>query len=373
MLYSFLHGFFIFYMTFKNPWDDISAQNEEKSKSYSQFDNNHNLGKNFNFKNFEPKKFLRKSSVLKIICIVIGIWLATGFYIVKQEERAIVLRFGRYVRNADAGLHYSLPYPFELVIKEAVTRIRILKVGEEFGQLKSANNRLTENLMLTGDENIVDLAFEVQWRIKNLQDFIFNVREKEITIEDSSQSAIREVIGKTKLAAILTNARSAIEEEAKSGLQKILDSYNFGVEITLVQMLRADPPTQVIDSFRDVQTARVDKESTINKAYAYENNVIPNAIGEAGKINEDAESYAVQKINKAKGDSLMFSQIYDQYRLAPYVTRKRLYLEAMEDLFKNGSITVVDDSLKSVVFIDKKGNSEQNAIAQAALDSVTAK
>lgn len=351
-----------------NPWDEFDKSNKNKSSdednsSFGFFDfvkkdkNNDNgdFLSNLNILlNKTPFKFKIQKNIqlfFVVISIIIGFWFASGFYTIRQEESAIIMRFGKYVRDANAGLHYHAPYPIEKVIKEPTTRVRVLKIG---GDNLSGNNReLGEGWALTGDENIVNLELNVQWKIDNLKKFIFGVRDKEQTIYDATQSAIREVISKRKLADILTSGRGEIEEETKKLLQQMLDSYNLGVNILVVQMLKIDPPAQVIDSFRDVQTARVDKESEINKAYKYRNDILPKVKGEAGKIIEDANGYAIFVVNKAKGDASRFNQVYEQYKNAPFVTRKRIYLETMEELFLKNNITIIDENVKNV-FLDGK-------------------
>ena len=375
-----------------NPWDDFENSNASKKKSNEtnkktsgtrefehEEENDDFLKQVFFFKekndNKQENDFFEKTlsnifnffnnfnklSSLKIMFIVltgvISLWLLSGFYIVKQEENAIVMRFGKYVRDVNSGLHYHIPYPFEEVIKEATTRVRVLKLGGD----DSSNNssKLGEGWALTGDENIVNLELNVQWKIDNLKKFVFSVRDKKQTIYDATQSAIREVISKRKLASILTSGRSEIEEEAKQLLQQMLNTYDMGVSVLLVQMLKIDPPAQVIDSFRDVQTARVDKESEINKAYKYKNDILPKVRGEAGKILEDARGYAISVVNRAKGDANRFNQVYEQYKHAPFITRKRIYLDTMEELFSKNKITIVDENVKNVFLDSKTKDSDQ--------------
>lgn len=359
-----------------NPWDDLKASNNsnsssKKSKSYNDGDGFfHSIGKNTgedssdtifekfnNFSNFFSSKFKIKSSLngfLLAVFAVLFFWFLSGIYIVKQEESAIVMRFGKYSRTANAGLHYHLPSPIETIVKEATTRVRMLKIGGDNG----VKNNLSEGWALTGDENIVNLELNVQWKIDDLKKFVFNVRDKQQTIYDATQSAIREVISKRKLADILTSGRSDIEEETKQLLQQMLDTYDIGISVLLVQMLKIDPPSQVLDSFRDVQTARVDKESEINRAYKYKNNILPKVKGEAGKILQDANGYAIAVVNRAKGDASRFNQIYQQYKDAPFVTRKRMYLDAVEEIFKGKNITIIDENVKNVFLNSSKDKSE---------------
>ena len=221
---------------------------------------------------------------------------------------------------------------------------------------------------MTGDENIVNLELNVQWKIDDLKKFVFNVRDKQQTIYDATQSAVREVISKRKLASILTSERGDIEKETKQLLQQMLDSYNIGVNVLVVQMLKIDPPLQVIDSFRDVQTARVDKESEINSAYKYKNDILPKVRGEAGKIIEDANGYAIAVVNKANGDASRFNQVYEQYKNAPFITRKRMYLDTMEDLLLNNKITIIDENVKNV-FINNNRNIDKRKVAISNIDS----
>ena len=257
-----------------------------------------------------------------------------------------------------------MPYPIEEVIKEATTRVRVLKIGGE----DASETKLGEGWALTGDENIVNLELNVQWKIDDLKKFIFSVRDREQTIYDATQSAIREVVSKRKLASILTSDRGDIEEETKKLLQEMLNSYDIGVSVLLVQMLKIDPPSQVIDSFRDVQTARVDKESEINKAYKYKNDILPKVRGEAGKILEDAQGYAISVVNRAKGDASRFNQVYEQYKSAPFVTRKRMYLDAMEELFGKNKMMIVDENVKNVFLDGKNISNEEKAATESSDD-----
>ncbi len=366
-----------------NPWDELNESNDKQSsvdnKSAEDFfsfkKNNKDNNKDNSSKKDNPDKktsnvfftdinfsipFGFKKNLNLFFCfsfVILLLWLISGIYTVRQEESAIVMRFGKYVRDIGPGLHYHFPYPIEEVTKEATTRVRVLKIG---GDVVSSNN-LGEGWALTGDENIVNLELNVQWKIDNLKKFIFNVRDKEQTIYDATQSAVREVISKRKLASILTSERGEIEEETKKLLQEMLNSYDMGINILVIQMLKIDPPTQVLDSFRDVQTARVDKESEINMAYKYKNDILPKVRGEAGGIIEKANGYAISIVNKAKGDANRFNQIYDQYKNAPFVTRKNMYLEAMGELFTKNKITVVDENVKSILLDNKNKNDDKQA------------
>ena len=385
-----------------NPWDDLESSSENKrkrgassdkksegaqsssknkndifSRSFFKEDNSDNDFFGGFFNNFFSNSKNKKNTLIEKVetfsnfklfmigsAVMAVLWLASGFYIVRQEENGIVMRFGRYVRDAESGLHYHAPYPIEEVIKEATTRVRVLKIGGE----DASETKLGEGWALTGDENIVNLELNVQWKIDDLKKFVFSVRDREQTIYDATQSAIREVVSKRKLASILTSDRGDIEEETKKLLQDMLNSYDIGVSVLLVQMLKIDPPAQVIDSFRDVQTARVDKESEINKAYKYKNDILPKVRGEAGKILEYAQGYAISVVNRAKGDASRFNQVYEQYKSAPFVTRKRMYLDAMEELFGKNKMMIVDENVKNVFLDGKNISSEEKAAADNSDD-----
>lgn len=298
-----------------------------------------------------------KSNNPKIIAIIVlaslVVWLLSGFYTVDPEEEAVVLRFGQYSRIAEPGLNYHLPTPFEAVNIEKVTRIEREEIGfrstATFSgtspQPTSAQRNISEeSLMLTGDENIVDINFEVQWKISNLKDFMFNVSKPKDTVKSAAESAMREVIGNTPIAAALAEGRSTIEQKTKVLLQSILDSYGVGVEIVRLQMLKVDPPAEVVDAFRDVQTARADKEREINQAQTYQNDVIPRARGDAARLIQESEGYKQEVIARSKGDANRFLAVYSQYKLAKEVTRKRLYLETMEDVLQGMDKVVIDNA-----------------------------
>jgi membrane protease subunit HflK len=365
-------------MSYQDPWDVFKKKSDEKVKSVNKntSDNNQKKpDKQTQFINFDFFSYNNKQFVLLAVTILFAIWLSTGVYIVKQEEKGIILRFSKYVRDAQPGLNYKIPYPVETIIKEPVARVRTIRVGES--QASSFHNSLsskynsnssTENLMLTGDENIINVVFEIQWKIDDLKKFAFNVKDQGVTLQDAAKSAIRDVISQQKLASILTNNRAKIEEDIKTLLQEILNSYNIGVEIVLVQMLKSDPPVQVIDAFKDVQTARVDKESEINKALAYENEVVYLAKGEAKRIVEEAKSYATKTINDATGNVARFDKIYEQYKNYPYATRQRMYIETMEDVFSKNQASIVDSNIKNVIISQQGSRIDKETIASQTQD-----
>jgi len=321
-----------------NDFDEIIKHGHQKFKDF--FNNNlHGLGNS-------------KMVALAILGLII-IWLFSGFYIVDPEEQAVIMQFGKYDRTAGPGLNYHIPEPIEHDIKQKVTRIEreeigfksvgTLNIGTAFDSHAVSSHEVPqESLMLTGDENIVDINFEVQWRISNIKDFLFNVDNPKDTVKSAAESAMREVIGNTPIAAAFAEGRSSIEQKTKDLLQKTLDSYGAGVEVVRLQMLKVDPPAQVVDAFRDVQTARADKEREINQAEAYQNDITPRARGDAARLVQEAEGYKQEVINRAKGDANRFSAIYEQYKNGKEVTKKRIYLETMEDVLQGMDKIVID-------------------------------
>jgi membrane protease subunit HflK len=335
-----------------NPW-----QNFGDSKNNNQ-NNQHNNDEDYfvkiadRFIKFFQNNFQR-NVVIIILGAVVTTWCFTGFVVVSPEEKAVVTTFGKYSRILDSGLHYKLPWPIQSVQIETVARVRTIKIGSDDAATQIAKKkgestaRLQQSLMLTGDENIVDMQFEVQWTISDLRSYFFNIANPINTIGNVSHSVIREIVAKIPLAKILTDGRLAIETEAKAEIQQILNDYQSGIEIALVQMLKADPPQQVIDAFRDVQNARVDRESIINRAEAYRNDVIPKIRGEAEATVQQANGYANETVSIALGKAKRFDDIYKQYKNAKFVTRKRIYLETMEGILSKTNKTIVDENLKN--------------------------
>ncbi|MFZ5735741.1 MAG: FtsH protease activity modulator HflK [Pseudomonadota bacterium] len=279
-------------------------------------------------------------SGLGIIVVVLGalaIWGLSGFFRVQSEELGVVLRFGKHVRTVQPGLNYHLPYPIETVLLPKALRVNTISIGVIVSADSSRRGATTqdvpeESLMLTGDENIVDVDFTVLWRIKpdGVGDFLFNIQNPQGTVKAVAESAMREVIGRSDIQPILTGARTTIEGAVQELMQKTLDSYGAGVLVQQVQLQKVDPPQQVIDAFRDVQAARADLERLQNEAQTYANRVIPDAKGRAAQITQNAEGYKQQAIAEARGQSARFLDVYEEYRKAPDVTRQRIYLETME-------------------------------------------
>jgi modulator of FtsH protease HflK len=281
--------------------------------------------------------------------VLVALWGFSGFYRVEPDEVGIVLRFGKYVGGeVPPGLNYHLPYPIETALTPPALRVNKMDIGmrpvEDMRRGTSVRELPEESLMLTGDENIVDVEFSVLWRIKPnaVGDYLFNVQNPEATVKAVAESAMREVIGQSNIQPVITGARDTIASGVQDLMQKTLDSYHAGILVQQVQLQKADYPAQVIDAFRDVQAARSDLERTQTEAQTYANRVVPEARGRAAKIIQDAQAYREQAVADAKGQTSRFLQIYEQYKKAPDVTRQRMYLETMEHILGGTDKTIID-------------------------------
>jgi len=295
-----------------------------------------------------PGNFGGRGAVLLIALAVVALWLLSGFYRVEPDELGVVLRFGKPVNVVQPGLQYHLPYPIETALTPPALRVNKIDVGirlsEETRRGSSLREVPEESLMLTGDENIVDVDFSVLWKVKpnGVTDYLFNIEDPKGTVKAVAESAMREVIGRSNAQPLLTGLRQTVETSVQDLMQKTLDSYGGGILIQNVQLQKVDPPAEVIDSFRDVQAARSDLERLANEAQTYANRVVPEARGRAAKIVQDAEAYRAQTVADAKGQTSRFLQVYDQYKKAPDVTRQRMYLETMERILANTPKTIID-------------------------------
>ena len=302
------------------------------------------------------KLFPNKSpaSVSLIILILLGIWSLSGFYRVGTDEQGVVTRFGEYVRTTEPGLHYHLPFPIESIFKPKVTKVNRIEVGFRTSQTQFTQNSQQrqipeEALMLTGDENIVDLNFTIFWIINDAKDFLFNVRNPQITIKSIGESVMREKIGQTPIDPILAEGKSIVEEEVKNKVQAVLDYYQSGVLITQVQLQKADPPELVIESYRDVQRAKTDEQRLRNEAESYRNDIIPKARGEAERTIQEAEAYKQEVVAKAEGEAQRFLSVYNSYKTSKDVTRERIYLETLEKTLGKIDKVIVDSNAGSGV------------------------
>jgi modulator of FtsH protease HflK len=301
-----------------------------------------------------PGGYFSGMGVAIILLVALVIWGLSGFFRVQSEELGVVLRFGKHVRTVQPGLNYHLPYPIESVLLPKALRVSTLNIGLTLAQDPARNTSTMrdvpeESLMLTGDENIVDVDFTVLWRIKpdGVGDFLFNIQNPEGTVKAVAESAMRELVGRSDIQPILTSERTKIEAGVQELMQKTLDQYGAGVKIQQVQMQKVDPPAQVIDSFRDVQAARADLERLQNEAQTYANRVIPDARGRASQIVQNSEGYKEQAIAEAKGQSSRFLQVYEAYKAAPDVTRERIYLETMEQVLGDADKLIYDPGSSS--------------------------
>ena len=289
-----------------------------------------------------------RRGILFVALGVVALWLLSGFYRVQPDEQGVVLRFGEWVRTTPPGLNYHLPGPIESVLTPKVTRVNRIEIGlRSVGE--GARNLPTrdipeESLMLTGDENIVDIDSTVFWVIKDAGQYLFNIRNPEATVKLSAESVMREVIGRTPIQSALTEGRNEIEEATLRRVQELLDSYGAGIEMRRVQLLKVDPPGPVIDAFIDVQRARADLERLRNEAEAYRNDILPRARGEAEKMIQGANAYREQITNQAQGEAERFLKVLASYRLAKDVTKQRIYLETLEEVFRGMNKVVIDSS-----------------------------
>lgn len=272
------------------------------------------------------------------ILALFGLWLATGIYTVRPNEVGINLRLGEFSGKTGQGLNYNWPAPVGHVIKVPVTNVNNTEVGfrgVEGGRRVGNRDVLEESLMLTGDENIVDIDVIVQWQINPArpEDYVFNIQDPQGSVKAVAESAMREVVGRRNIQQILTTDRAQIEAEVRTLMQETLDGYKAGVMIRLVQLQSVDPPQQVIEAFRDVQAARADQERLQNQAQTYANQVVPEARGKSSQLMQSAEAFKEQTVAEARGQTSRFLAVYEQYKLAPAVTRERLFLETMERVF----------------------------------------
>lgn len=281
-----------------------------------------------------------------VACAVVGFYAFT--FTVKEDQLGVVLRFGEFVRQEGPGLHFRLPYPVEEVLLPRVTRENRIQIGfrtddrSRFSGSGPTRDVPEESLMLTGDQNIVDVDFEVQWRISDAKAFLFNIQYPQQTVKDAAESAMREVVGKSNIDPLLTSEREGTADDVRKEVQKILDTYKAGIEVSRVNIAKTDPPSKVIDAFRDVETARQDRSRLRNEALAYANRIVPEARGAAERILQKAEGYAERVSNEAAGKAARFEKVYDEYRKAPEVTRKRIFLETMERVFKGTDKIILD-------------------------------
>ncbi len=277
------------------------------------------------------------------IVVLLGLWALSGIYIIEPAERGVVTRFGAYVETTMPGPHWHFPYPIEQVEVVNVDNIRTVEIGyRSGGRAKAGGSVPSESLMLTQDENIVDVQFAIQYQVKNPRDYLFNVRNPDATLQQVAESAIREVIGKSKMDFVLTQGRSEISDRVENIIQTVLDRYGAGLMISSVNMQSAQPPREVKAAFDDAIKAREDEQRLKNEAEAYANEVIPKARGAAARMLEEASAYKERVVAQAEGEANRFESLLAEYKRAPEVTRERLYLESVEAVLAKSGKVVVD-------------------------------
>jgi membrane protease subunit HflK len=297
------------------------------------------------FQRFMPGGVGGGRGILLVLAVILVVWLLSGFYRVQPDEQGVVLRFGEWINTTQPGLNWHLPYPIESVETPSVEKIEQIEIGYRTLGGSSQRDVQQESLMLTGDQNIIDIDFTVQWKIADAGAYLFNVRAPEDTVKIAAESAMREIIGRTDIQPALTDARAEIESKTRSLLQEILNGYGTGVEITEVKLQNSQPPQPVIDAFNDVQRSLQDRDRLRNEAEAYRNDIIPRARGESQRILQDAQAYRERLINEAQGEAQRFEEVLSAYKQNPDVTRKRMYLETMQKIMGETDLVIMDGQI----------------------------
>jgi membrane protease subunit HflK len=307
---------------------------------------------NNNFNPNDLKKVLKyvKSFGLLGVVIVLGLYLSTGIYQVGPDEKAVVLTFGKYTKESGPGINWFFPSPIGRVIKVKATKVYRAEIGFRTidpGPPAKYKDVRTESLMLTVDENIVEIDFSVQYQISNLKNFLFNVKDPIKMINDAAEASIRTIVGNTSLEDILTVGKAKVQADAETMLQEILAKYESGITILNIQLQDVQPPKEVVAAFKDVASAREDKVRYINEANGYENDIIPKARGEAQQVINQATAYKQKRIKEAEGDVAKFLKLYENYQLGEEVTKTRLYLETLERVMPKVDKLIVDKDIQS--------------------------
>ena len=333
-----------------NPWGGGPQRPSGGRPNLPDFDKVINDLKN-NFGGKMPGGGSSRRFILLGLIILMGLWAATGFYRVNPQQQGVVLRFGEWIRTTGPGLHYHLPFPVEQVLTPDVTRDNRLEIGFRDVAGSSATRRdiTDESLMITGDENIVDIDFAVFWRISDAGEYLFNLADPDETIKVAAEAVMREIIGQTAIQTALTEGRQNVQLAVREKLQELLDDYRAGVRVREVQLLAVDPPSDVIDAFNDVQRARQDRDRLKNQAEAFRNDIVPRARGQAAQLIAEAEAYREEVMNRAKGDASRFDQVFSAYEANKDVTRERIYIETIEEVFGNIEKIIIDEDGQSVV------------------------
>ena len=357
----------------QNPWGSNNQTPPELDEVIKDFKNKFNAafggGSSSNSSGITNAGKSARGGAKYLIILAILVWLLSGIYIVDPAERGVVLRFGAFQEITTQGPHWRLPYPIEQVYKVNVERVRSAEIGFRNTQNSSyGGNVSSESLMLTKDENMVDVNLAVQYKIFDAEAYLFNVLQPELTLSHVVQSVIRQVVGDNTMDFVLTTGREQVVQDVKRGSQALLNEFQTGLIITAVTMQDAQPPIQVKDAFDDVVKAREDQQRYINEATAYKNDILPKARGASQRIMAEAEAYRSQVTSKSEGEADRFNQILAEYLKAPEVTRERLYRETLEEVLSTTNKVVIDGSANSLMYlpIDQLINSSRSATSSTS-------
>lgn len=339
----------------KNPWGGSNQTPPELDEVLKDFKDK--FGHIFGGGSSSPSKpnlpTIPKTGGFKyLLILVLLVWLLSGIYIIDPAEKGVVLRFGAFQEETGQGPHWHLPYPIESLNRINVEQIRTAQIGyRDAVRNRRGGNVSSESLMLTKDENMIDAKFAVQYKINDVQAYLFNVSNPDITLRQAVESAIRQVVGKNSMDYVLTEGRMAIADSIKAKSQELLDVYKVGLLITTVNMQDAQPPEPVQAAFSDAVKAREDKQRLINEAQTYANDILPKSRGKAARMLEEAKAYKSEVVSKSEGEAARFKQILTEYEKAPKVTKERLYRETLEGVFANTSKVVVDSKANSMMYL----------------------
>ena len=312
-----------------------------------------------------------KGSFKYIFILAFIVWMATGIYIIDPAERGVVFRFGAFQTSTTQGPHWHIPYPVESVYKVNVEQVRSAEIGFRNAQNSYSGGVSSESLMLTRDENMVDVKLAVQYKIANAQDYLFNVSNPELTLSHVVQSIIRQVVGDNTMDFVLTTGRDQVAQEVKTASQALINDYGLGIQITAVTMQDAQPPVQLKAAFDDVVKAREDEQRYINEARAYANDIVPKARGASQRLLAEAEAYKSEVVSKSEGEAYRFTQILTEYTKAPGVTKERLYRETLEDVLSNTNKVIVDSNSNSLMYLPIDQLINSNRVSRSGSNTST--
>ncbi len=339
-------------------WDDLHEPGGSQDKFKGGPPRGPGGGPQFEIPQFKIPQFKPSHIIIGVIALLV-LWIAPSiFYLVEPDAEGVVTRFGEYNRTTQPGPHFKLPSPLEIVYKPRVRQVQRVEIGFRVNANGQTRDFPHESLMLTGELNIIDIDMVVQFDIKEAKDYLFNIRDKEKVVHDAAETVIRGIIGSKKIDEALTTGKAEIQQLVQVQMQSLLDNYKSGIRITATQLQGVHPPAQVASAFKDVVSAREDKERSINEAQSYSNTVIPEARGQSAKIVREAEAYLEQTVKRALGDSSRFLAQYEEYKKAPDITRKRIYLETMEEVYPKMQKFIVGNKNSGVLPILPLGKNQ---------------